>query len=231
MGELLNPEHLLETFGYVGLFLIVFAESGLLIGFLLPGDTLLFTAGFFTTRTVGTDTRFNIVAVCVICVVAAVTGDQFGYAFGRKTGPALFRRPNSRIFKQKYIATSQQFFDEHGAKTIVLARFVPIVRTFAPIVAGAGRMHYRTFVRYNVLGGLLWGAGLPVAGHYLGKVEFIAKRLELLVLILVVLTMGPVLFEVLRHRSKVKKALAQAPLTPQQRSADDQTPADDTVAG
>lgn len=224
MGQLLDPEHLLVTFGYVGLFIIVFAESGLLVGFLLPGDTLLFTAGFFTTRTVG-DTRFNIVVVCVICVVAAISGDQFGYLFGRKAGPALFRRPNSRIFKQKYIEKSQEFFDEHGSKTIVLARFVPIVRTFAPIVAGAGRMHYATFIRYNIIGGVLWGVGLPVAGHYLGKVDFIAKRLELMVLILVAMSLGPVLFELWRHRVKAKQARSGA------LAETDPTAVDDTFAG
>lgn len=224
MGQLLDPEHLLVTFGYVGLFIIVFAESGLLVGFMLPGDTLLFTAGFFTTQTVA-GTRFNIVAVCTICVVAAISGDQFGYLFGRKAGPALFRRPNSRIFKQKYLEKSQEFFDEHGSKTIVLARFVPIVRTFAPIIAGAGRMHYATFVRYNIIGGILWGVGLPVAGHYLGKVDFIAKRLELVVLILIAISLGPVVFELWRHRVKAKRARARTLPDPKP------TTVDDTFAG
>jgi membrane-associated protein len=201
MGDLLDPNYLLETFTYVGLFAIVFAESGLLVGFFLPGDSLLFAAGLFTTRPIpGTETRFSLVAVCAICAVAAVAGDQVGYLFGRKVGPALFRRPNSRIFKQKYVEQSQLFFDEHGSKTILLARFVPIVRTFAPIIAGVGGMHYRTFIRYNIVGGILWGVGIPIAGHFLGKNEFIAGHVEIMFLIIVAISVVPVSIELLRSR-------------------------------
>jgi membrane-associated protein len=201
MSALLNPDHLLETFGYLGLFLVVFAESGLLVGFFLPGDSLLFTAGLFTARVIpGTDTKLNIAAVCVVCAVAAISGDQVGYLFGRRVGPAVFRRPNSRLFKQKYVEKSQAFFEEHGAKTIVLARFVPIVRTFAPILAGVGRMNYRTFVTYNVVGGLLWGVGVPLLGHFLGGVDFIADNIEVIAIIIVGISVLPVAFELLRSR-------------------------------
>src|SRR5687768_655047 len=125
---MLEPKELLEAFGTIGLFLIVFAESGLLIGFFLPGDSLLFTAGLLAS-----EGHLNFPVILVGCFVAAVAGDQVGYVFGRRVGPALFRRPNSRIFKQSHVDRAQAFFDEHGSKTIVLARFVPIVRTFAPI--------------------------------------------------------------------------------------------------
>jgi len=210
MGDLLDPEHLLAAFGYIGLFVTVFAESGLLVGFFLPGDSLLFAAGLFSARPLG-DTQFNIVAICTICVIAAVTGDQVGYLFGRKAGPALFRRPNSRIFKQKYIEKSQQFFDAHGSKTIVLARFVPIVRTFAPIVAGAGGMHYATFVRYNIIGGVIWGVGVPLIGYFLGRIDFVAHNIEVMLVIIVGVSVLPVVFEVLRHRLKASKSRGAVP--------------------
>lgn len=160
----LDPQNLLVTFGLIGLFVIVFAESGLLVGFFLPGDSLLFTAGLFAAQ--GT---LSLPVVLVGCFLAAVAGDQVGYAFGKKVGPALFRRPDSRFFKQEYVDKAQGFFEKYGAKTIVLARFVPIVRTFAPIVAGVGTMTYRTFVTYNVLGGFLWAIGVTMLGFLLGE--------------------------------------------------------------
>jgi membrane-associated protein len=160
----LDPAELLVTFGTVGLFLIVFAESGLLIGFFLPGDSLLFTAGLFAAQ--GT---LNLPLILVGCFVAAVAGDQVGYAFGKKVGPSLFRRPDSRLFKQDYLAKAQAFFEKHGVKTIVLARFVPIVRTFAPILAGVGTMPYRTFISFNVIGGLLWSVGVTMLGYFIGE--------------------------------------------------------------
>lgn len=210
MGDFMDPEYLLETFSYIGLFLTVFAESGLLVGFFLPGDSLLFSAGLFSARPLG-NTQFNIVAICAICTVAAITGDQVGYLFGRKVGPSLFRRPNSRIFKQKYITKSKEFFDVHGSKTIVLARFVPIVRTFAPIIAGAGGMHYGTFVRYNVIGGVVWGTGVPLIGYFLGKIDFVAHNIEVMLIIIVGISILPVAFEVLRHKLRSRSSGAAAP--------------------
>ncbi|HZG93394.1 MAG TPA: VTT domain-containing protein [Mycobacteriales bacterium] len=207
MGDLLHPEAAIEAFGYIGLFLIVFAESGLLVGFFLPGDSLLFTAGLFASRPIpGTDEQLNIVAVIVICVVAAIIGDQFGYLFGRRVGPSIFRKPNSKIFKQAYVEKSQEFFEAHGPKTIVLARFVPIVRTFAPVLAGVGRMHYRTFVTYNIGGGLLWGVGVPLIGYFLGQVEFVRDNLEVMIIIIVGISVLPVAFEVLRGRINARRA-------------------------
>ena len=156
----LDPENLLKSFGALGLFLIIFAESGLLIGFFLPGDSLLFTAGLLSSQ----DKLPALPILLAGCFAAAVVGDQVGYLFGRRVGPSLFNRPDSRIFKQEYVEKAQNYFEEHGSKTIVLARFVPVVRTFAPIVAGVGRMHYRTFVFYNVIGGFLWAVGITALG-------------------------------------------------------------------
>ena len=133
--DTIDPQELLRSFGTIGLFLIIFAESGLLIGFFLPGDSLLFTAGLFAAKG-----DLNIVVILIGTFVAAVVGDQVGYLFGKRVGPAIFRRPNSKIFKQSYVERADEFFDRHGAKTILLARFVPIVRTFAPILAGVGKM-------------------------------------------------------------------------------------------
>ncbi|MER3453079.1 MAG: hypothetical protein C4344_05390, partial [Acidimicrobiia bacterium] len=159
--NLLDPEKLLETFGTIGLFLVVFAESGLLVGFFLPGDSLLFTAGLLSSQG-----RLPALPVLLAgCFVAAVAGDQVGYQFGMRVGPALFRRPDSRLFRRSHLERAQRYFDEHGSKTIVLARFVPVVRTFAPILAGVGRMRYRTFATFNVLGGLLWAMGVTTAGY------------------------------------------------------------------
>ena len=132
--------------------------------------------------------------------IAAVAGDQVGYLFGNKAGPALFRRPDSRLFKQEHLEKAQEFFDRHGPRAIVLARFVPVVRTFCPIVAGAGKMEYKTFVRYNVLGGFLWGVGVTLLGYFLGNVPIIADNIEIALLLVVAVSLIPIGFEVLRSR-------------------------------
>ena len=153
--DVIDPQQLLRSFGTIGLFAIIFAESGLLFGFFLPGDSLLFTAGLFAAKG-----DLNLAVILVGCFLAAVIGDQVGYAFGKKVGPSIFRRENSRLFKQEYIQRADEFFEAHGAKTILLARFVPVVRTFVPILAGVGSMRYRTFLIYNVIGGLVWAVGV-----------------------------------------------------------------------
>ena len=191
----LDPERLIRTFCTIGLFAIVFAESGLLFGFFLPGDSLLFTAGVFAARG-----DLNLAVILVGCFVAAVAGDQVGYVFGRRVGPALFRRDDSRFFKQEYVEKAQAYFDKYGSKTIVLARFVPIVRTFAPIVAGVGRMEYRTFVTFNVLGGLLWAVGVTLLGYALGEVEFVEENFEIAILAVVGMSLLPIAFEFWRAR-------------------------------
>jgi membrane-associated protein len=203
---LLNPEDLLVKGSYLLLFGIIFAESGLLIGFFLPGDSLLFVAGmashgaFAQTR----DFHMNLWVVLVGVFLAAVIGDQVGYAFGNKVGPSLFRRPDSRLFKHENVEKAQAFFDRHGPKAIVLARFVPIVRTFVPVVAGVGHMEYKTFLRFNILGGFLWGVGVTLLGYFLGGVDFIHDNLEIALLAVVAVSLLPMLVEYLRHRRQAK---------------------------
>ena len=155
---------LIKTFGYLGLFAIVFAESGLFFGFFLPGDSLLLTAGLLASRHESLDVR----VLLVLLPVAAILGDNVGYWFGKKTGPALFNRENSLLFRRKNLLAAKAFYEKHGGKTIMLARFMPFIRTFAPIVAGAAEMHYRRFFGFNVLGGAIWAIGVTLAGYFLG---------------------------------------------------------------
>jgi membrane-associated protein len=192
----MDVERLIETVGTLGLFAIVFAESGLLIGFFLPGDSLLFTAGLLASQG-----KLNLPVILVGCFVAAVAGDQAGYLFGNRVGPALFRRPESRFFKHEHVEKAQAYFEKYGVKTIVLARFVPIVRTFAPIVAGVGKMEYRTFVRFNVIGALLWAVGVTLIGYVLGDtIPDIDKYLLPVIGLIVFLSVLPVLFELRKAR-------------------------------
>jgi membrane-associated protein len=194
--DFLDPEFLISSFGLLGILAIVFAESGLLIGFFFPGDSLLFTTGLLVAD--GRYLTFPLWLVCLLITISAIAGDQVGYLFGRKVGPALFRRPNSRLFKQENLAKAHDFFDRYGARSIVLARFVPIVRTFTPIVAGVSRMHYRTFVTYNVVGGVLWGTGVTVLGYFLGQVPFVENNIEAILVGIVFLSVLPIAVEILR---------------------------------
>lgn len=155
---------LLKTAGYAGLTFIVFAESGILFGFFLPGDSLLFTAGFLASQGF-----FSLPVLYVLCFLAAVLGDSVGYAFGARVGPALFTREDSLLFHKEHLSHAAQFYHRHGAMTLVLARFMPVVRTFAPILAGVGKMPYRHFFFWNVLGGFLWSTGLLTLGFFLGS--------------------------------------------------------------
>ncbi|MCZ7417525.1 MULTISPECIES: DedA family protein [unclassified Streptomyces] len=202
----LDPDYLIATFGLIGILVIVFAESGLLIGFFLPGDSLLFTTGLL----VATDQylHYPLWLVCTLIVIAAVAGDQVGYLFGRKVGPALFRRPDSRLFKQENVTKAHAFFEKHGPKSIVLARFVPIVRTFTPIIAGVSRMNYRTFVTFNVVGGVLWGAGVTVLGAMLGQIAFVRDNIEPILLGIVFLSVIPIIVELWRARRENSRAAA-----------------------
>ena len=151
----------IKTFGYFGIFAVIFAESGLLIGFLFPGDTLLFAAGLLASHG-----HLNISILIAVAFAAAVTGDSAGYWIGKKAGPKLFVRDNSLFFKKEYVARAQAFFSRHGGRTIVLARYVPVVRTFAPVVAGAANMPYREFFAYNVIGGAAWCGSITLLGYY-----------------------------------------------------------------
>lgn len=159
-------DELIKAIGVLGVAAIVFAESGLLIGFFLPGDTLLFTAGFLAHEEVITT---NVHILAFILFLAAVAGDSVGYAFGRRVGRRIFRKPDSLLFHQENLDRAEKFYERYGAITIVIARFVPIVRTFAPIVAGVGKMHYRKFLSFNIIGGALWAAGLTYLGYYGGR--------------------------------------------------------------
>lgn len=208
----LDPEVLISTFGLLGILVIVFAESGLLIGFFLPGDSLLFTAGLLTAD--GQYITWPLWLVCLLITVSAIAGDQVGYAFGRKVGPALFRRPNSRMFNQENVLKAHDFFEKYGARSIVLARFVPIVRTFTPIVAGVSRMNYRTFVVYNVIGGVLWGTGVTVLGYFLGQIPFVKANIELILIAIVGISVLPIAVELLRARLAAKRGI-----TPEERAA------------
>jgi membrane-associated protein len=207
----LDPKNLIDTLGLVGIFAIVFAESGLLVGFFLPGDSLLFTAGFLASGPQSLIDKglphLPLLPLLIGVAAAAVIGDQVGYLFGRKVGPALFRREDSRFFKQSNIDKARGYFEKYGAKTIVLARFVPIVRTFTPIVAGVSEMHYRTFVTYNIIGGVAWGVGVTLLGYFLGQVDFIANHLELAILSIVAISILPVVIEVVRHRRAVRTTI------------------------
>ena len=210
---MLDAKHLIDLFGLLGIFAIVFAESGLLVGFFLPGDALLFTAGFFASGPASVDESLHLPLIPLILGiwVAAVVGDQVGYAFGKRVGPALFKRSDSRFFKQENVAKAEAFFERHGPRAIVLARFVPIVRTFVPITAGVSNMDYRTFVRWNVIGGTIWAFGVTLLGYFLGQVDLIADHIELTIIAVVGVSLLPIAFEVLRHRRAAK---ADAPVNP-----------------
>lgn len=180
---------IIRTVGYLGLFFIVFAESGLFFGFFLPGDSLLFTAGIIASQGL-----LNIWVLVPLLVVAAVSGDSVGYWMGRRFGGWLERQPESWFFKRSHLLKAQRFYEKNGAKTIVLARFIPAVRTFAPIAAGMAQMHYATFVRFNVVGGFLWGMGMTLLGFFLGNaIPDVDRYLLPIILVIVVVSVIPAL--------------------------------------
>jgi membrane-associated protein len=194
MLSYIEPTFLIETLGTVGVIAIVFAESGLFFGFFLPGDSLLFTAGLFASQGL-----IPILPLVLGCVVAAIAGDSVGYAFGRRVGPAIFSKEDSFFFHKKHIVRAENFYKKYGTKTILLARFVPIVRTFAPIVAGVGSMPYKTFLAWNVVGGVLWGAGVTLLGYFLGNTfPQISEYLHWIIIAIIGLSFIPVLIEIYR---------------------------------
>jgi len=189
---------LIKAAGYLGLFGIIFAESGLFFGFFLPGDSLLFTAGFLASKGF-----LNIYLLIALTFLAAVLGDNTGYWFGKKTGPKIFIRDNSLLFHKDHITKAENFFKKYGPKTIIFARFVPIVRTFAPILAGVGKMHYRTFFFYNLVGGALWTAGLSLLGYFLGQlVPSIDKYLLPIVALIIIVSVLPNIYQILKIKFK-----------------------------
>jgi len=207
----LDPKDLIETFGTLGIFAIIFAETGLLIGFFLPGDSLLFTAGLLSAPGVTEPVHLNIGVVLPGVFLASVVGAQVGYVIGRRVGPSLFRRPDSRFFKQEYVEKSQDYFERHGPRTIVLARFVPIVRTFANVLAGVGRMDVRTFTTYNLIGGLLWSVGVTILGYELGDhIDNVDRYLLPIIAVIIVISFIPVALELLRGRRERRARAATA---------------------
>ena len=190
---------LIKTIGYLGVFIIIFAESGLFFGFFLPGDSLLFTAGLLSSQG-----YFNITLLIFIITTAAILGDQIGYLFGKKFGPKIFNRDESFYFQKRYIVDAENFYKKHGKKTILLARFFPIIRTFVPILAGVGKMNYGTFVTYNIAGGLLWGIGITLLGYFLGEsVPNVDKYLIPILLLVVIVSILPSFFSYIY--GKIKK--------------------------
>jgi len=211
MGSL---EQIIQTVGYVGLFAIIFAESGLFFGFFLPGDSLLLTAGLLASRGV-----LNIWLMLPLLAVAAILGDNVGYWFGKKAGPRIFNRENSRFFKRKNLLAAKAFYDKHGGKTIVLARFMPFIRTFAPIVAGAVEMHYRRFVFFNFFGGLLWAVGVTLVGFFIGKFfgstvdpETLDKYFLILVGVVIFISALPAMIHIWRdNKDEILRRLGRKP--------------------
>jgi membrane-associated protein len=204
VGSFLNPQHLIQTVGLIGIMLILFAECGLLVGFFLPGDSLLFTAGLVSAGGLAT-IGIHLPALWILMIafsVAAILGNLVGYWIGFRAGPAIFKRPESRFFKAEYVEKSHGFFERYGARTIILARFVPIVRTFATVMAGASRMNFRTYAIYSVIGGAIWAAGVTALGHALGNVEFIRKNIELIAVLIVLVSFIPIGIEYLRGRRR-----------------------------
>jgi membrane-associated protein len=195
---------LIKTIGYAGIFAIVFAESGLLIGFFLPGDSLLFAAGFLASQGF-----FNIAVLCTITFIAAVLGDNVGYHFGKKAGPRLFKKEDSFVFNKKHIERSKAFYEKHGGKAIVLARFIPVVRTFAPIIAGVGHMRYRRFLVFNILGALVWAVGVTLLGYYLGKsIPDIDHYLIPIAGVIIVISVIPTLLHLVKDQERRAQIIA-----------------------
>jgi membrane-associated protein len=200
----LDPDTILSGLGafvVVGVCLIIFAECGLLVGFFLPGDSLLFTAGLYIERgSIST----SLWLMCVLVSVAAFLGNVSGYWIGAKAGPTLFSRPNSRLFRREHVDRTHEFFERYGTRAIVLGRFVPIVRTFITAMAGVGRMEPRRYFTYSAIGGVLWASGVTVLGYYLGKIDFVHEHIELMLVLVVLVSLIPIAFEVVRaRRSKV----------------------------
>lgn len=208
LGQLLHGDlkSLIQTIGYVGIFGIVFVESGLLVGFFLPGDSLLFTAGFLASQGF-----FDITLLAFGCFIAAVAGDSGGYYIGHKFGRRIFSKEDSVFFHKKHLITAEKFYEKHGGKTIILARFMPVVRTFAPVVAGVGKMNYFTFLTYNIVGGLLWAVGLTLAGYFLGSIiPNVDHYLLPIIGLIILLSISPAIYHAFKDphtRSHILKLL------------------------
>ena len=202
----MSSDHLISSFGFVGILLVIFAECGLLIGLVLPGDSLLFTAGLLLADHKHLDQPLWV--ACLAFFAASVAGNYVGYMIGRRAGPAVFSRPDSRIFKPQYVDRTREFFEHHGPRSIVLARFVPIVRTLITFLAGAGRMDLRVYLTYTAIGGAVWTGGLTALGYQMGGVDFVRVHLEPIVLGIVALSLVPVALHLLMERRRGRPAPA-----------------------
>lgn len=194
-----DPLLIIKTLGIIGVVLIVFAESGLFFGFFLPGDSLLFTAGFLASQGL-----ISIWWLLILCFIAAVAGDNVGYYFGKKTGPMIFKKEDSLFFHKSHILKAQRFYEKYGKKTIFLARFIPIVRTFVPIVAGIANMEYKVFMKFNLIGGFVWSCGVLMLGYVLGNlIPNADKYLMPIILVIIFVSFIPPVYEFLKERKKV----------------------------
>ena len=206
--QLTNVRELVRVGGYVGLTAIIFAETGLLVGFFLPGDSLIVTAGLLSAQP---QFGLNVYLLGVLLTVAAIIGNTVGYAIGRATGPRLFTRDDSLLFKKKHLYRAHDFYQKHGGKTLVIARFMPIVRTFVPVVAGLGNMPLKAYTAYNVLGAIAWIWSMLFIGHFLGRmVPGIDKHIEPMILVIIALSLLPALISWWRERSKSRAAASAA---------------------
>ncbi|MPZ60238.1 MAG: DedA family protein [Propionibacteriales bacterium] len=196
--DFLDPEKILREFGTWALWaavFIVFAECGLLIGFFLPGDSLLFTVGLFISRDFLPQPLWF---ACIVLTLSAAVGNMCGYWIGWKAGPAIFNRPRSRVFKPEHVEKTHAFFEKYGNRAIVLARFVPIVRTFITVTAGVAKMDFRRYALYTSIGGILWATGVTVLGYYMGRIEFVREHIEAMLVLIVLVSIVPILVEMLR---------------------------------
>ena len=211
LRTLTDPERLIQFLStvlngwlsYAFLFGVVFAETGLLVGFFLPGDSLLFTIGV-----VAGAGELQISTICALLVVASVLGDQCGYFIGYRTGPRIFSRPDSLLFRREYLQRTHAFYEKHGGKTLIYAKFVPIVRTFAPFIAGVGRMRYFRFLSFNVFGGIGWVLLMVLSGYFLGGVPFVRRNFDKAVLLIIFVSVAPMFVQILRARIKSRQSLA-----------------------
>ena len=207
LKEFIDPTHLIQMFGYPGLTLIVFLETGAMV-FFLPGDSLLFMAGLFAGNG-----DLNIFALWALLIPAAVIGDATSYMIGARVGPALFNKPESRFFKPAHMKAAHDFYERHGGKAIIMARFMPIVRTFVPVVAGIGKMPYRRFAMFNAVGGMLWVMSMTVMGYFLGQVDFVKRHIEGMVILIIFISVLPGIIAWLRAR-KTPPAAASVVVPP-----------------
>jgi membrane-associated protein len=204
----MNVEQIIQTGGLLAIGLMLFAETGLLIGFILPGDTLLFSAGIFAAAG-----HFNIVALLATTIITSIVGNNVGYEIGKRSGHRIFKREDGILFRKEYLVKANEFYEKHGGKTIVMARFVPIIRTFAPIVAGMGSMEMRRFTTYNIAGGIVWAGGITMLGFFFGdRIPNVEKYIVPLFILANIVTWGPVLWHVLKDpkaRKKIKNKLTR----------------------